>query len=313
MSLTQATHSKSLSTPLNAVGDMPATLGGVTRAVQQDDRLPNLAIRLQTSLELDDILQQFSDEMQMVVPHDGLAFTAYSPEGERSADDFRTGNKARHRLSYALKINQSHLGTLVISRKRRFSKGETVEAENLICALLYPLRNALLYRKALRAAHKDGLTGCGNRAAFDEMLGREVLLAQRHKRPLGIIVIDIDHFKAVNDTYGHATGDCLLRALAHTAEHTIRLSDQLFRYGGEEFVVLLPETDIKGVKRLAERIRRRIEALDCICEGNHIDMTASLGVATLNADDDEESFFRRADAALYQAKHEGRNCTRVAD
>ncbi len=315
MALTQATHSKPHSTPLSPVGNMGPVMAGPDTAhtVQHDDRLPNLAMRLQTSLELEDTLQQFSDEVNAMVPHDGLAFAGTGTEGKRDRDDCLIGKKARHRLSYALKINQSHLGTLEISRRRRFSAQETLEAENLICALLYPLRNALLYRDAVRAAHKDALTGCSNRAAFDEALGREVLLAQRHDRPLGIIVIDIDHFKTVNDTHGHTTGDCLLKALAHTAENTVRLSDQLFRYGGEEFVVLLPETDIKGVKRLAERIRRRIETLDCICEGNHISMTASLGIATLNADDTEEGFFRRADAALYRAKNEGRNCTRVAD
>jgi diguanylate cyclase (GGDEF)-like protein len=128
-----------------------------------------------------------------------------------------------------------------------------------------------------------------------------------------MIIIDIDHFKSINDTYGHTAGDCLLKALSFSAEETIRLSDQIFRFGGEEFVVLLPETTISGVKRLAERIRRNIEALESKCDDSIIKMTASLGIATLNRGEDEETFFNRADKALYQAKDDGRNSTRIAD
>ena len=105
----------------------------------------------------------------------------------------------------------------------------------------------------------------------------------------------------------------MLKALTRAAEDTIRISDRVFRYGGEEFIVLLPETDLKGVKRLAERIRRNVEALDCVCEGNHVNMTASFGVATLNANEGEESFFIRADKALYRAKNSGRNRTKIAE
>ena len=172
---------------------------------------------------------------------------------------------------------------------------------------------ALLYRKAVAAAHHDPLTGVGNRAAFNASLDREVELANRHKRSLGMIVIDIDHFKRINDTFGHATGDCLIRALANCTDNTIRLTDQLFRYGGEEFVVLMPEASPKGIKQLAERIRRNVEDMDVLCEGHRIQLTASFGVAILNKEDDEESFFIRADKALYQAKADGRNCIRVAE
>jgi len=170
-----------------------------------------------------------------------------------------------------------------------------------------------LYKDALLAAQKDGLTGICNRGAFDEVLSREVDLAQRHDRSLGIIVIDIDHFKSVNDTYGHSTGDCLIKAMALCAGQTIRHSDQLFRYGGEEFVVLLPETNTRGVIRLAERIRKNIENMKSLCEGNQIKITASLGVASLQYNEDEFGFFSRADKALYEAKNAGRNCYRFAD
>jgi diguanylate cyclase (GGDEF)-like protein len=273
-----------------------------------DTRLLQLGNHLQTSLEMEDILSRFNDHAQILVAHDYFAYSH-----DEHGIDFTRGKNGRFRLSYQLKINNQVLGTLCIGRRRKFTAEESQQFENLLCAVLYPLRNALLYRTALAAAHKDPLTGTGNRAAFNDALSREIELAHRYDRPLGMIVIDIDHFKKVNDNFGHATGDCLIRALANCADSTIRLSDLLFRYGGEEFVVLLPETATKGVVNLAERIRRNVAALDCACEGQHVRMTASFGVATLNDNDDEDSFFNRADKAMYQAKAEGRNCTRVAE
>ena len=271
------------------------------------NRLLRLSTHLQTSLDIEDILADFSEDVQSLAAHDHIAY-----RHDEQGISFSLGKSARHKLTYELSIEGQSLGNLVLSRRRKFQPAESRHLENLVSALLYPLRNALLYHSALTAAHKDPLTGIGNRAAFNESLDREIELAQRHQRPLGMIVIDIDHFKAINDTYGHAVGDCLLKAVAHCADSTIRLTDQLFRYGGEEFVVLLPETDDKGVKRLADRIRRNVAALECLCEGEQVKMTASFGAATLRQGEDGETLFTRADRALYQAKEDGRNRTRVA-
>ncbi len=273
----------------------------------EGEHLLHLSNQLQTSMDINEILSHFSDEIKPFVAHDYLGYT-----NEEKNCAFSTGKNARNRLNYQLMLQNEHLGKLVLSRKCKFSEKETQEIEQLINVLLYPLRNALLYQEAVRAAHKDALTGAGNRAALNEAVGREIEVAQRHGRSLGMIIFDVDHFKKINDSYGHITGDCLLKALTHTAEDTIRISDQLFRYGGEEFVVLLPETGLKGVKNLAERIRRNVASLDCVCEGKHVKMTASFGVATLTTDESEESFFIRADKALYEAKNGGRNCTKVA-
>jgi diguanylate cyclase (GGDEF)-like protein len=276
-------------------------------------RLLHLSNSLQSSLAIEDILSRFSDEIKEYIPHDFLGFNIGETSQQKSFDCC-VGKKARFKLNKQLTLSANKiLGSLVISRKRKFTDVESREFEHLTSTLIYPLRNALLYRDALRAAHKDALTGIGNRAALDETLSREVDIAHRHDRSLGMIIIDIDHFKSINDNYGHAAGDCLLQALSHSAEETIRLSDQIFRFGGEEFVVLLPETALGGVKRLAERIRRNIEALECNCENSNIKMTVSLGIATLNRGEDEVGIFSRADKALYQAKNDGRNCTRIAN
>jgi diguanylate cyclase (GGDEF)-like protein len=275
-------------------------------------RLLHLTNQLQSSLEVEDVLSRFSDQIKEYLPHHGLRYQRSGGNHEFSFD-FSIGKSARHRLKYELSINNEKFGMLEISRKSKFNEREIVDAEQLVRTLLYPLRNAVLYQMAVSAAHKDALTSVGNRAAFDEALSRQVEIAHRHDRTLGMIVIDIDHFKKINDTYGHAAGDCLLQTLAKTASSTIRLSDQIFRYGGEEFVILLPESSLAGVKRLADRIRRNVEAVEWMCNGQPITMTASFGIAILKDDETESGFFVRADKALYQAKADGRNCTRVAD
>ncbi|HEB80945.1 MAG TPA: GGDEF domain-containing protein, partial [Chromatiales bacterium] len=173
--------------------------------------------------------------------------------------------------------------------------------------------NTLLYRYALWSASKDPLTGINNRGAMDTALRREVELAHRHGTPLSLLVMDIDHFKSVNDRYGHTMGDCALRHVTDCAASCIRGSDMLFRYGGEEFVVLASNTEWFGGLMLAERLRAAIEAMECTCNEVRLRMTVSLGVSTLEADDDPAALFARSDEALYQAKLEGRNQVRFTD
>jgi diguanylate cyclase (GGDEF)-like protein len=314
MDTTISTRARNLSSATTAGNVLPLL---ETEKESEDfsdvSRLLHLSNSLQCSLAIEDILSRFSDEIKEYIPHEFLGFNVGDATQQKNFD-FCLGKKARFKLNHQLSINADKiLGSLEISRKKKFTDVEAREFEHLTSTLIYPLRNALLYRDALHAAHKDALTGIGNRAALNETLSREVDIAHRHDRSLGMIIVDIDHFKLINDNYGHAAGDCLLQALSFSAEETIRLSDQIFRFGGEEFVVLLPETALSGVKRLAERIRRNIEALDSICEGSNIKMTVSLGIATLNNGEDEVGFFSRADKALYQAKNDGRNCTRIAD
>jgi len=200
---------------------------------------------------------------------------------------------------------------LSLTRSKKFTEPEIKELEYLICAIHYPLRNALLYQEAINAAHKDPLTGIGNRAAMSTTLHREIELAFRHKRSLGVIMMDVDHFKNVNDKFGHSTGDFLLQSLVQCAEKSVRISDRMFRYGGEEFVIVLPETDEAGVLRLAKRIRRRVEKLENMIDKQTITITVSLGITTLQESDNEKTFLGRADEALYKAKRDGRNCIRI--
>jgi diguanylate cyclase (GGDEF)-like protein len=216
------------------------------------------------------------------------------------------GHEAKHQCVYGLKLENQQLGELVFQRKTRFRESELKNLEILLSALIYPLRNALQYQQAIDSAFTDVLTGAQNRAAMNQSLKREIELAKRQNNPLSVILLDADHFKQINDTHGHGYGDEVLKAIATVTQDTIRQSDLLFRYGGEEFLVLLGQTSIIGAQMLAERIRQRIESLDTIA-GQRADVTVSLGVTCMNQEDDCESLFERADKALYQAKQSGRN------
>jgi diguanylate cyclase (GGDEF)-like protein len=165
-----------------------------------------------------------------------------------------------------------------------------------------------LYQNALKMAYTDPLTQVNNRTSFNELMRREMSLAFRHSKNLSLVFLDIDHFKAINDDYGHECGDFALAAVAKCIKSSLlRDSDMIFRFGGEEFVVLLSETDLAGAELVAERIRSTIESHTLSYDMSTINFTVSLGVSTLHADDDAESLLKRADEAMYKAKRNGRN------
>jgi diguanylate cyclase (GGDEF)-like protein/hemerythrin-like metal-binding protein len=165
-------------------------------------------------------------------------------------------------------------------------------------------------RDATRRADTDALTGVANRQAFDEAIGREVARARRFRQPLAVVLLDLDHFKQVNDRHGHAGGDQVLVGAAHLFAERVRESDLVARWGGEEFAVVTPMTDAAGAVRLAEKLRGLLEVEP---HGRVGPVTASFGVAELRADDTVQTMLRRADAALYEAKAAGRNLVRCAE
>jgi diguanylate cyclase (GGDEF)-like protein len=155
---------------------------------------------------------------------------------------------------------------------------------------------------------RDGLTNVFNRRRFQEELDREFQRARRYGRPLSLVLLDVDHFKRINDTYGHVSGDTVLRALAHALESLLRPEQLLARVGGEEFVVLCPETPREGAGVLAERLRALVEGLDVSSRGCQIAITCSFGVAELeSAMRSSEELYAAADHTLYMAKSAGRN------
>jgi diguanylate cyclase (GGDEF)-like protein len=256
---------------------------------------------LQTTLETNELFALFATELARNLRFDGLTY-----DFPTAKIAIHLGEKEIHSCSYDLSVAAEKMGTVQFFRNYPFNDEELVTAENLLSALLYPLRNTLLYQQALQTAIMDPVTGIKNRTAMDNAVKREIDLARRQGASLSFILFDIDHFKRVNDNFGHLYGDQALRAVATCAEETIRESDMLFRYGGEEFLVLLSGTCLEGAGLLAERIRSAIENLQPKLDAD-IRMTVSLGVVTLGEEEDTASVLKRADAALYLAKSEGRN------
>lgn len=160
--------------------------------------------------------------------------------------------------------------------------------------------------------HEDALTGAQNRRAMDAVLAKEVARSKRMGSRLSVAMIDIDHFKDVNDQHGHDAGDRLLLHLTMIAKSVLRESDVLVRYGGEEFLVILPDSDVKGAEFVLDRLKSVIRRSPLIYENKKIDITFSGGIAQLKADENGHALILRADAALYEAKRAGRNCFRVS-
>lgn len=261
---------------------------------------------LQAYLHVDPLLARFDAELRTVVPHDGLHYT--NTEHDVLVAPPVT---ARHRCTYRLFVEDQALGEISFQRGRPFSDEDMRHTEHLLACLGYPLRNALMYRAATRAALMDLLTGAQNRTAFDRALPCEVARAARHDQPLSLIVYDVDHFKSRNDRYGHQGGDHILRCVTQCVLDKVRTSDTLYRYGGDEFVLILPSTPPRGALALAERIRAAVAAGGWEWEGTPMPVTISVGVAHLRAGEDAAALFAAGDAALYAAKEAGRNCVRA--
>ena len=176
------------------------------------------------------------------------------------------------------------------------------------------LRNAREYRRTQEMALRDGLTRLYNHAAFQDFLDREFEAFRRYKRPLSLLIFDIDHFKTINDTYGHQTGDYILKELAALSQTSVRKTDILARYGGEEFALMLPDTDLPRAQILAERIWRKVQEHHFMHSNEVLHITISLGLASTGILPvaNKEDLIRSADAAMYRAKHAGRNHIYVA-
>ena len=278
-----------------------------TRPVSLAQLRQRLGLELQTSLDAERILNMFYRELQHLVAVDSLGY-------QHLSSDLRLdiGQPANHSATYRLSHESEYLGELTFRRRQRFSDQELAQLESLLASLMYPLRNALLYRVAIQSALRDPLTNTGNRVAMDQMLSREIDLARRNCQPLSLLMLDIDHFKGINDEHGHSAGDEVLKAVASTLKDQLRNIDMVFRYGGEEFLVLLSGTPREGAQLVGERLREAVQGLQCVAQGKPVKMSISLGCATLEAGESADSLLQRADKALYSAKRDGRNRLAIA-
>ena len=207
------------------------------------------------------------------------------------------------------------LGCIVTkSTENILSEKEINYIEQLTNQAATTINRANVYAEILKHATLDALTSFYNRRQLEERIKQEVSSAKRQKRNLCAIMIDIDYFKHVNDTYGHATGDLVLKTVSNVIKRQLRDYDIAGRYGGEEFAIMLPYTKIHEAKMVAQRLRKAVEKtqidiskINTDSDEKNINVTISLGVSEYNSGDDEKTLLQKADKALYNAKNNGRN------
>jgi diguanylate cyclase (GGDEF)-like protein len=263
---------------------------------------------LQVTLDLEQVLRLFSQEVSDYVHHDSLVYE--NPDADIYME---FGEKAENSCQYELVVSNNNIGSVMITRRQPFDEHAIKEFETLLCSLIYPLLNALLFRDAVESALRDPLTQTLNRSAMLTYATREINLAKRQDTPLSLLLIDLDNFKFINDRFGHTVGDSVIQHVAHRFMTCIRKSDLLFRYGGDEFTVLMSSTDMRQAIVVVKRILRSIREPVPVNGDGSFKLTTSIGVAALRPDDNCAALVKRADSAMYRAKSGGGNTFRIAD
>ena len=257
---------------------------------------------LQSTLDINILIELFDNELRKISSH---SYLNYKNSIEKI--NISLGELIEEKLTFDLKIDNNSLGELVISRNSEFSKWEIHKINNLVSVLIQPLNNALIYRQAITNASTDPVTELNNRMLFNKVIEQEIDFAQRYKQKLLLMMLDLDKFKKINDNYGHNTGDLLLNNIGKILTHLMRRSDLVFRYGGDEFCIILRNTSLDGASTLANRIRKEISEQKFDCNNIEIKTSISIGLVKLHEDDNSIKFIERADNLLYEAKKLGRN------
>lgn len=197
----------------------------------------------------------------------------------------------------------AELSQMIYERNRAMAEREALlKKERQLTADLNSINESLRI-----LATMDSLTGVFNRRTILESLEKELHRSHRYEKVFGIIIMDIDFFKMINDTYGHQTGDQVLRSVCDNIRENIRVNDVIGRYGGEEFLIIMPETDNDHAAIAAEKLRSAVESMSVSQESVHVKVTASFGVSSYRPDDDTKMIIARADKAVYESKKNGRN------
>ncbi|QBG37623.1 GGDEF domain-containing protein [Litorilituus sediminis] len=250
--------------------------------------------RLQTTLDIDELLEIFAIEVTKYLDFAGLYF-----KSPTLCKTLKGSRKAKQERQFELKVNQEFLGTLTYGVNSPISMTNFNVLEQLHQCLLYPLKNAIAYHQAMQLAMQDALTGLGNRRYFDEQLKRAMHHANRHHSMVGLVLGDLNKFKAINDTFGHPTGDKVLTEFANVLKASVRDSDSLFRFGGDEFAIIIENADDNALAIIESRIKQTLTDNPLLSKYK---LTCSLGATFMSRADTEQSLFARADQSLYRKK-----------
>jgi diguanylate cyclase (GGDEF)-like protein len=217
-------------------------------------------------------------------------------------------------ICFPMMVGDKPIGALGVASHPLLSPHEHSMIAAAAALLAVSLKNAELFNEVRENSVRDALTGCFNRAYALDALDTELRRRRRSQTPLSVVMFDLDRFKTINDGHGHLCGDAVLASVAARLKAVLRGGDVKCRYGGEEFLILLPDTPLAGARHVAETLRRDIEEHPVRWREETVHVTASFGVTTAApADADALTLVARVDDALYVAKHSGRNCVRLAE
>lgn len=250
--------------------------------------------QLQTTLNLDKLLDIFAMEAARYVNFSGLYF-----KNQLVSKSLAGSRKSKQERQFELKLNDEFIGTLSYGINSPISMSHYKDLKRIHQILLYPLKNALQYHQAMQLAMQDGLTGLGNRRYFDEQLKRAMHNANRHQGQVGLVLGDLNKFKAINDTHGHGVGDEVLKQFANVLRLCIRDSDSVFRFGGDEFAIIVENASEFALDIIKNRLESSIKENALLSK---YQVTCSLGTTFMNRADNEHTLFERADQALYRQK-----------
>lgn len=253
-----------------------------------------LMTKLQTTLDIDELINIFAIEATRYVDFSGLYFKSQSLNKVLSGS-----RKAKKESRFELKTDDDFIGTLSYGINSPISLTNYKVLEQLHQCLLYPLKNAIAYHAAMELAMQDALTGLGNRRYFDEQLKRAMHNANRHHSLVGLVLGDLNKFKVINDTFGHVTGDLVLQEFANILRLCIRDSDSLFRFGGDEFAIIVENANETALAIIESRINLALTSNVLL---RKYKLGCSIGSTFMNRADNEISLFERADETLYRNK-----------
>lgn len=326
---------------LNQAGNtMPASVLNMDYLIHELDyhrkKAQRLAVinelhgRLARAIDLPGMIEALSVWMLPLVEHELIAYnnparnrqylfcSCHGPKRrqvmEIARKVFAGGNTARyitfddqpyHVQQWRLHGQRHHADAILLVREVKMVREELSLVNDALQILREPLQRALEYEDLFEMANNDALTGLANRRVFDDRIDAMLEGARRHNRPISLASMDLDHFKQVNDNFGHAEGDRVLQLVAETMKKTVRRCDLLARMGGDEFLLVLPDTPLKAAQALTERLSRAIQRLQIkIPDGGQLGI--SIGVVQYLPGMGREELMVKADEVLYQAKSRGR-------